>query len=61
MRKKYLVSVNRFNHEVTDYVERIGRLFILKNLVPFQTQILENEELEAEKLKLREEIALAQS
>ena len=35
MRKNYLVAIGRFNNEITDYVERIGRLFILKNLVPY--------------------------
>ena len=46
----YLVSINRFNHEVTDYIERIGRLFMLKNLVPYQKELIENEELETNKL-----------
>ena len=34
-RKKYLTTINRLNHEITDYVERIGRLFILKTVVPY--------------------------
>ncbi len=44
IRKKYINAINRFNNEITDYVERIGRLFILQSVMPFEQELVENEE-----------------
>jgi hypothetical protein len=48
IRKKYVNAINRYNNEITDYIERIGRLFILQNVMPFEVELAENEEARSE-------------
>lgn len=60
-RKKYITAINRFNSEVTDYIERIGRLFILQTQLPFEKELAQNEELRTQLIQQREETALAQA
>ena len=59
IRKKYINAINRFNNEITDYVERIGRLFILQSVMPFEQELVENEEARTALFQQREETALA--
>ena len=47
IRKKYINAINRFNNEITDYVERIGRLFILQSVLPYEQELADNEEANA--------------
>ena len=48
LRKKYVNALNRYNNEITDYIERIGRLFILQSVMPFEVELAENEEARSE-------------
>ena len=59
IRKKYINAINRFNNEITDYVERIGRLFILQSVMPFEQELVKNEEARTALFQQREETALA--
>ncbi len=59
IRKKYINAINRFNNEITDYIERIGRLFILQSVMPFEQELVENEEARTALFQQREETALA--
>lgn len=53
-RKKYINAINKFNSEIADSIERIGRLFILSSLLPYEKELGDNEELKISLLQQRE-------